>query len=65
MLDPPFDNIAALKAAYFIKETPTKVFSCEYCEIFMPISKNSWKRLVLDILFPETREVRNGKWKTS
>ena len=25
---------AGLKTCNFIKETPTQVFSCEYCEIF-------------------------------
>ena len=35
----PFNNVADMTACNFIKtETPTQVFSCEYCEIF----KNSF-----------------------
>ena len=31
----PFNKIAGLKACIFIKkDTPTQVFSCEYCKIF-------------------------------
>ena len=35
MLESPFNKVAALKTGCFIKKkTPTKVFYCEYYEIF-------------------------------
>ena len=34
MLESLFNNVAGLKVCIFIKkETPTQLFSCEYCEI--------------------------------
>ena len=39
MLKSPFNKVAGLKVCIFIKkETPTQLFSCEYCEIL----KNSF-----------------------
>ena len=39
MLESPFSKVAGLKVCIFIKkETPTQLFSCEYCEIL----KNSF-----------------------
>ena len=38
MLESLINNAAGLHSCNFIKETPTQVFSCEYCEIF----KNSF-----------------------
>ena len=39
MLESPFNKVAGLKVCIFIKkETPTQLFSCEYCEIL----KNSF-----------------------
>ena len=34
VLKSPFNKVATLKAGYFIKETPTQVLACEYCEIY-------------------------------
>ena len=34
MLGSLFNKVAGLKACNFIKETPTQVVFCEYCEIF-------------------------------
>ena len=31
--EPLFNRVAGLNACSFTKETPTQVFSCEYCEI--------------------------------
>ena len=38
MLESLFNNIACIQACNFIKETPTQVICCEYCEI----SKNTY-----------------------
>ena len=35
VLKSPFNKVAALKASYFIKETPTQMFFCEYRKTFM------------------------------
>ena len=35
MLAPLFNNIGGLQpCSFFLKKTPTQIFSCEYCEIF-------------------------------
>ena len=54
-LESLFNKVAGLKACIFNnKETPTQVFSCEYCEIF----KNSFfiEHLLFIIFF------RNFMW---
>ena len=38
VLESLINNVAALQPCNFIKETPTQVFSCEYCTI----SRNSF-----------------------
>ena len=37
VLESLFDKVAVLQPIDFIKETPTQVFSCEYCEILKSI----------------------------
>ena len=34
MLESLFDKVASLGLQLYQKETPTQVFSCEYCELF-------------------------------
>ena len=34
VLESLINNVAALQPCNFIKETPTQVFSCEYCKIY-------------------------------
>ena len=51
MLESLFNKVAGLKSCIFIKkETPTQLFSCEYCEIF----KNSFfYRTLVHYTFPK------------
>ena len=67
MSESPFDNVAALKAVYFMKNTlHQKCFPVNIVKFLRkPILKNSCKQLFLNILFAETREVRNGKYEIS
>ena len=65
MLESPFDNVVVLKASYFIKKRlqerciPLNIVNF----LRTPISKNSCKQLLLYIMSPETRKMRNGKCK--
>ena len=34
VLESPFNTLQHSRPAYSLKETPTQVFSCEYCKIF-------------------------------
>ena len=34
MLESFFNNVAGLRLVTLLKKTPTRVISCEYCEIF-------------------------------
>ena len=37
MLESLFIKVTVLRACNFIKETPTQVFSCEFCQLFKNI----------------------------
>ena len=41
VLDSQFNKVAGIEASNFVKKTPTQLFSCEYCEIRIPILKKS------------------------
>ena len=62
VLESLFNKAAGLDLSLYWKDTPTQVFSCEYCEIFKtPILNNICERMLLFCACDKTiRSLLNG-----